>query len=64
MYTINDAKRECKELFAEGYGFSAVRIFLHDLARGKDITWKECEKIMEEIINGELGDMDCSIATF
>ena len=50
MYTIQDAKRECKELLEEGYGFSAIRIFLHDLARGKDITWEECSEIMCEII--------------
>ena len=64
MYTIDDARRECKELFEEGYGFSSVRIFLHDLARGKDITWQECSQIIEEIINGKLGNIDCSIATF
>lgn len=64
MYTVNDARRECKELFEEGYGFSAVRIFLNDLARGKDITWEEHKQIMHDIILGKLGNVDCSIPTF
>lgn len=55
MYTINDAKRECKELFDEGYDFNSVRIFLYDLARGKDITWDEVKEIMVEIIDGKIG---------
>lgn len=61
MYTVNDARRECKELLEEGYGFGAVRIFLHDLARGKDITWEECSQIMKELLNSGI---DCSITTF
>lgn len=64
MYTINDARRECKELFEEGYGFGAVRIFLNDLARGKDITWEENSQIMKEILTGQFGEIDCSISTF
>lgn len=55
MYTVDDARRECKELFEEGYGFDAVRIFLNDLARGKDITWEENQEIMAEIITGKFG---------
>ena len=61
MYDVKDAKRECKELLAEGYGFSAVRIFLHDLARSKDITWQDVTKIMVELLDD---GADCSIATF
>ena len=58
MYTAEDARRECKELFDEGYGFNAVRIFLNDLARGKDITWDERNKIMGDILAGKLGAFD------
>lgn len=55
MYTVEDARRECKELFEEGYGFNAVRIFLNDLRRGKDISKDECNTIMEEILAGKFG---------
>lgn len=58
MYTVEDARRECRELFEEGYGFDAVRIFLNDLARGKDITWEENSKIMTEILTGKFGKFD------
>lgn len=64
MYTANDARRECKELFEEGYGFNAVRIFLNDLSRAKDITWEENKQIMHEILDGKLGNVDSSISTF
>lgn len=63
MYTVNDARRECKELFDEGYGFGTVRIFLNDLARAKDITWDENKQIMREIIEGKFGDNECSFNT-
>lgn len=53
MYTINDARREMKELFDEGYGWNAVRIFLNDLKRGKDITKEEHEQLMKELIENE-----------
>ena len=56
MYTAKDARRECKELFEEGYGFDAVRIFLNDLSRGKDITWEENREIMSEILTGKFGE--------
>ena len=55
MYSKDDARREVKELFEEGYGFDYVRIFLNDLARGKDITWADVREIMNDIICGELG---------
>lgn len=58
-YTENDAKREVEELIQEGYGFSAIRVFLHDLARSKDITWEEATQIQASLINR----IDCSIAT-
>lgn len=64
MYTAYDARRECKELFSEGYGFSAVRIFLNDLTRSGDITWEENKRIMNDILDGKFGDIQCSIATF
>lgn len=64
MYTIDNARRECKELFEEGYGFDVVRIFLNDLSRGKDITWDENRQIMHEILEGKLGKIDCSFGTF
>lgn len=60
-YTIDDARREVKELKEEGYGFGAIRIFLHDLARGKDITWEENKQLMIELLSS---GMDCSITTF
>lgn len=53
MYTINDARREMKELFEEGYGWNAVRIFLNDLKRGKDITKEEYEQLMKELIESK-----------
>lgn len=53
MYTINDARREMKELFEEGYGWNAVRIFLNDLKRGNDITKEEHEQLMRELIEKE-----------
>lgn len=56
MYTAEDARRECKEMFEEGYGFNAVRIFLNDLTRGKDITREESREIMNEILDGKLGE--------
>lgn len=49
MYTVNDARREVKELLEEGYGFTACRIFLNDLARSKDITWEDVTAILLEI---------------
>ena len=59
-YTAADARREAKELLEEGYNFSEIRIFLNDLARAKDITWKEVTEIETELID----QMPCSIATF
>ena len=56
MYTAADARRECKELFDEGYGFDAVRIFLNDLVRGHDITNEERRRIMTDILTGKLGE--------
>ena len=55
MYSKEDARRECRELFEEGYGFDSVRIFLNDLARGRDITWDDVREIMADIISGKLG---------
>ena len=63
MYDANDARREVRECFEEGYGFDYVRIFLNDLARSKDITWDENKQIMREIIEGKFGKIDCSIGT-
>ena len=61
---IEIARQGCKELFEEGYGFDAVRIYLNDLSRGKDITWDENRQIMHEIIDGKLGKVDCSYGTY
>ena len=61
MYTAEDARRECKELIEEGYGFGAIRIFLNDLARSKDITWEDNITIMRELLDSGI---DCSIPTF
>ena len=49
-YTINDARREVRELIQEGYGFDAVRIFINDLVRGKDITNEDRKVLMRELI--------------
>lgn len=60
-YTIEDARREMKELKEEGYGYNPIRIFLNDLYRGKDITKEEWYAL-----GNELMDLftDCSVATF
>ena len=50
MYTINDARREMRELLREGYGFDAVRIFINDLVRGKDITNEDRKVLMRELM--------------
>lgn len=63
-YTVEDARREVREAIAEGYGFDYIRIFLNDLARGKDITWDENKQIMAELVNGEFGEVECSVGTF
>ena len=64
MYTVDDARRECRELFEEGYGFDSVRIFLNDLSRGKDISWEDNRQIMREIIEGKFGKVGCSFGTY
>ena len=61
MYTVQDARRECKELLEEGYGFSGVRVFLNDLSRSRDITWDENMQIMVELMDS---GVDCSITTY
>lgn len=64
-YTAEDARREVREIIREGYNFSYIRIFLHDLARGKDISWEECGEIMREIAEGKFDSLtDYSISTF
>ena len=63
MYTAQDARREVLECLEEGYGFDYIRIFLNDLARGKDITWQENLEIMKDLADGKFGDVDCSYGT-
>ena len=63
MYTIDDARREVRECIEEGYGFDYIRIFLNDLARGKDITWEERMQIMRELFEGKFDNIDCSFGT-
>lgn len=63
MYTAQDARREVRECLEEGYGFDYIRIFLNDLARGKDITWQENLEIMKDLADGKFGDVDCSYGT-
>lgn len=53
-YTIEDARREIKESLAEGFGFDYVRIFINDLARGKDITWDESRQLMRELVTSDV----------
>lgn len=50
MYTINDARREIREMQDEGYGFDAMRIFINDLRRGRDITEAEARQLMTELM--------------
>ena len=47
-YSIDDARREIKELKEEGYNFSQIWIFLNDLFRGKDINANEFKVLMVE----------------
>ncbi len=63
MYTAQDARREVRECLEEGYGFDYIRIFLNDLARGKDITWQENLEILQELADGKFGYVDCSYGT-
>ena len=63
MYTAQDARREVRECIDEGYGFDYIRIFLNDLARGKDITLQENKEIMVELIEGKFGKLDCCFGT-
>lgn len=63
MYTAQDARREVRECLEEGYGFDYIRIFLNDLARGKDITWQENLEILQELADGKFGHVDCSYGT-
>lgn len=64
MYTAEDARREVRECIEEGEGFDYIRIFLNDLARGKDITWEENRKILHELICGDFGDVRISFGTY
>jgi hypothetical protein len=47
-YSIEDARREIKELKEEGCNFSQIWIFLNDLFRGKDINANEFKILMVE----------------
>lgn len=64
MYTADDARREVRECLEEGYGFDYIRIFLNDLSRGKDITWKENMEILTELMDGKFGNVNCSFGTY
>ena len=64
MYTADDARREIRECLKQGYGFSYIRIFLNDLARWGDISWKDNKKILEELAEGKFGEMDLSVRTY
>lgn len=63
MYTAQDARREVRECIEEGYGFDYIRIFLNDLRRGGDITRDEWNEIFFELVDGKLGDINCSYGT-
>lgn len=63
MYTAEDARREVRECVAEGYGFDYIRIFLNDLARGRDISWEDARAIMNDLISGKLGDVEVTFGT-
>ena len=64
MYTVEDARREVRELIEEGYGFDYIRIFLNDLTRGKDITREDNKAIMCDMIEGKFGKLDTCFGTF
>ena len=63
MYTAEDARREVRECVAEGYSFDYIRIFLNDLARGRDISWEDAREIMNDLISGKLGDVEVTFGT-
>lgn len=63
MYTVEDARREVRELIEEGYGFDYIRIFLNDLTRGKDITREDNKAIMRDMIEGKFGKLDTCFGT-
>ena len=48
-YSIEDARREIKEIRERGYG-EYIWTFLMDLLRGKDITPDECRTLVREWI--------------
>ena len=49
-YSIDDARREIKELKEEGHNFGYIWTFLMDLVRGKDITTDECKVLIGEYV--------------
>ena len=63
MYTIEDARREVRELIEEGYNFDYIRVFLNDLTRGKDITREDNKAIMRDMIEGKFGKLDTCFGT-
>lgn len=64
MYTAEDARREVRECIEEGYGFDYIRIFLNDLARGKDISWVEAREILFELTVGDFGEIAVGYGTY
>ena len=63
MYTAEDARREVRECVEEGYSFDYIRIFLNDLARGRDISREDAREIMNDLISGKLGDVEITLGT-
>lgn len=63
-YTVEDARREVRELIEEGESFHYIHVFLNDLARGKDIEWSDVLDILKEILQGKHGKIDCSFPCY
>ena len=61
MLTKKEALQGAKELLNEEYGFSAVRIYLNDLVRSKEITWQDVTDIELQLYDE---GFDCSIKTY
>ncbi len=63
MYTINDARREIKEMIEgpEYFSFTYIWIFLNDLRRSHDITADEQRTLLHELVEM---DIDHSLKTF
>ena len=64
-YTYEDAKREVTEMLEDGESMSCIVIFIHDLCRGRDITWQEGSDLRTLATNYKLDrNQSTGLATF